>query len=98
MYSNENFAERTKELVISRGERNLEIAEASFALSERGLETLRDFSHVAKRAELGRGIEEARIGVTKAESALAIAQAKAKISILRKQRAVTEAEQAQDKP
>ncbi len=92
MYSEEQFAERTKELVLERGRRNLALAETAFALSQRELETLRDFTHVAKRAELTRALENAEREIESATAALEIAKAKADLSLLRKERAVTKAE------
>lgn len=92
MYSEEQFAERTKELVLARGRRNLDLAETAHGLSQRKLETLRDFTHVAKRAELTRAVENAGRAIDSAKTALQIEKAKAELTVLRKERAVAKAE------
>ncbi len=93
MYAQENFAERTKELVLTRGQRNLEIAEAAHALEQRKLETVRDFEHAAKRADLELEVAKAQVALARAHEALVLERAKAALAIDQKQHAILELEQ-----
>ena len=87
MYAQEDFAKTTKELVLMRGRKRLEMSERSLALAERRAVIAREFDH-KKRAK------EHAERVIKAESGLEDARARAKKSAFDRQTALLKAEHA----
>jgi hypothetical protein len=57
MYAVEQFADMTKELVLTRGRARLEMSKRSLDLALRNAEQLRSFEHPRKEHELTRGLE-----------------------------------------
>lgn len=92
MYQAEEFAQLTKELVLTRGQKSLEFAERDLALDRKDAAQLREYELPRKEKELARK-------VAKAERALADARAKKgkgdierELKLLRATNAVDEAE------
>jgi cysteinyl-tRNA synthetase len=69
MYKKEDFAELTKELVVSRGRKKLEFSQRGLELAKKGQEGLLNHDLPKKEKELAQAVE-------KAEKALQEAQAK----------------------
>ena len=69
MYKQEDFAELTKELVLSRGRKRLEFSQRGFDLAKKGQEEMLGHDLPKKEKELAQAVE-------KAEKALQEAQAK----------------------
>jgi len=69
MYKQEDFAELTKELVLSRGRKRLEFAQRGYEIAKKGQEELMGHDLPKKEKELAQAVE-------KAEKALSEAQAK----------------------
>jgi len=61
MYAQEEFAEQTKELVLARGRRALEVSRRQLALTERNLALLDHVELAAKERELVEELEQARL-------------------------------------
>ncbi|QDU67991.1 hypothetical protein [Engelhardtia mirabilis] len=70
MYDVEEFAEKTKELVISRGQTNLEMAQRSLDLQQRSHALLSDFELPKKTRALQREVDEAKRKLKRAERQL----------------------------
>lgn len=67
MYSAEEFAEMTKELVLRRGRRNLEIAQRNLAVEEAKLKMLTEEELPRKKRGLKAKLSEARAALAKAQ-------------------------------
>lgn len=61
MYAQEEFAEQTKELVLARGRRALEVSRRQLALTERNMAMLDHVELAAKERELVEELEQARL-------------------------------------
>lgn len=70
MYDVEEFAEKTKELVISRGERNLAFAQRSLELQERSHALLVEWELPKKTRALERAVTKAERGAARARTEL----------------------------
>jgi hypothetical protein len=90
MYAEEEFAAKTKELVLARSRRNLEHAQRALDLSERKLNELEGFELKGKE----HGLEHARLGAEKglmeAEQALAKVRLEKKIAVSKAEQEVQE--------
>lgn len=90
MYAADDFAEITKELVLARGRRSLEMAQRGLALSEAKFGLLTGHTLPAKQRELERAVR-------KAELALAEAQRDVERNKLEVEQALSKAQKALEK-
>ncbi len=81
MYAEEEFAEKTKELVITRGRRNLEHAQRGVAIGEGKFEKLQRDELPAEERELERAVVEAEGKLEAARLALRIAELKGRVAV-----------------
>ena len=81
MYAEEEFAEKTKELVITRGRRNLEHAQRGVAIGEGKFEKLQRDELPAEERELERAVVEAEGKLQAARLALRIAELKGRVAV-----------------
>jgi hypothetical protein len=88
MYSAEEFANKTKELVLTRGRARLEMA-------QKGLELAKQRAAEQRGREFPRRMEEAKLAVTKAERGLAEAREASERGALERKLSLLEAEHAQ---
>lgn len=92
MYSEEEFAERTKELVLLRSRRELEHARRAVELVRRKLTQLETFGLPGKERELEQGWLSAQKGALEAEQALAKLRLEKKIAVTKAEHEVVELE------
>lgn len=91
MYEEEEFAKTTKELVLTRGRRQVELAEAALAVARaRYQHKVRAFE--LERTEKESAVDEARIDVQKAEGAQKKAELETDLEVLEARRKVEEFE------
>lgn len=93
MYDEEDFAEKTKELVLNRGRRNLEHSQRALALAKEELRQLLEHELPAGERKLAWDLKLAREGVDKAQRELAIAALAMKIDTLQAEQDRQEARQ-----
>jgi hypothetical protein len=97
MYAAEEFAQKTKELVLQRGKRNLEHARRAVDLSERELKELEEFELAGEQREL----EQARIagekGLLESEQALEKLRLEKRIAIAKAEQELAELEKKAEK-
>ena len=93
MYDEEDFAEKTKELVLNRGRRNLEHSKRALALAKEELRQLVEHELPAGERELVWDLKLAREGLDKAQRDLAIAALATKIDTLQAEQDLKEARQ-----
>jgi hypothetical protein len=67
MYKDDEFAKKTKELVLKRGKRQVELSDRSLALAKREQEQLEKHTLPDRERDLRHKLEEARLDVGKAE-------------------------------
>ena len=91
MYAQEEFAGATKELVLSRGRRNLEHSKRAVTIGETKLASLTDAELPAEEAGLVRGVLEAEGALESARLALEIARLGGEASIKKAEQALTKA-------
>lgn len=96
MYAEEEFAEMTKELVLSRGRRNLEHARRSVAIGETKLARLVDAELPAEEAALARSVLEAEGALASARLALQIAEIGGQVSVTKATRALEKAKKGDE--
>ncbi len=91
MYAEHDFAEATKELVLSRGRRNLQVAEEATGLAERNFQFLvdeempkrqADLEHALMRAKAALEARRLELRMEELEHAEALRQAKRKLAEL----------------
>jgi len=87
MYAQEEFAETTKELVLMRGRSRLEMSKRSLELAERSAQQEREH-------DLPRQLEQARLGVGKAEQTAAEASQRVQRGELERRLSLMKAEHA----
>lgn len=92
MYAQEEFAEQTKELVLARGRRALEVARRQLALTERGMAMLDHVELAAKERELVEALEQARQKRTQLEQNCAHAELGRQVALEKARAAVAEAQ------
>ncbi len=95
MYKADQFAAMTKELVLQRGRRQVEVAERRLALSKAALAAKQEIEHVAKVKELEGKVADRRRALAKAERGLALAKLKSERDVLTATNALAKA-QAQE--
>ena len=91
MYAEEEFAEKTKELVLTRGRRNLEHAQRGVAIGESKLEKLQRDELPAEERELERAVVEAEGKLQAARLALPIAELKGRVALAEAETKLAEA-------
>ena len=82
MYKADQFAAMTKELVLQRGRRQLEVAERRLALSKAELATRQEVEHVGKRKEFEAKVAASQRALAKAERGLALAKLEGERDVL----------------
>jgi len=85
MYKAEEFAEMTKELVLKRGRRKLELAERDLALERRSFEMVAKHDLPKERRELEQKLESAREALEAAQLELAKEELSAQVSLAKAQ-------------
>ena len=94
MYQADEFATMTKELVLQRGRRTLEIAERKLQATDQKLLLLREVDQAQKRRELEAKVETARRALSKAERGVKQTQADAALELIKVKHALAKAEAA----
>lgn len=92
MYKADQFAAMTKELVLQRGRRQLEVAERRLALSKAALATRQEVEQVGKRKELEAKVAESQRALAKAERGLSLAKLEGERDVLTARNALASAE------
>ena len=82
MYEAEEFAEITKELIIKRGRRNLEVAERRMALAERRHQHLLEVEIPMEREKHEQAIVAAQNGVRSAELAMNLSDLESRLRLM----------------
>jgi hypothetical protein len=90
MYSKEEFATKTKELVITRSRRDLEHAKRALDLSERQLKETEGFELIGKERALEQANLEGEKGVVEAEQALTKKRLEKQIAIAKAEQELAE--------
>ena len=93
MYAAEEFAEKTKELVLTRGKTSVEMAKASLALSERRLALLANEQEM-QAAKQKVALHKAELAVQKAELDREQSKIQAKVRMMQAEKKVMDAEAA----
>ncbi|MFH0944737.1 MAG: hypothetical protein V2A76_06025 [Planctomycetota bacterium] len=104
MYDAEEFAEMTKELVLKRGRRNLELAERDLAVEKRSFDMVEKHDLPKEQRELEEGVkaageelEAAQLGLQKQELSSQVALTRARHKIDDLEHDLVEARQELDK-
>ncbi|MFN0241911.1 MAG: hypothetical protein ACKVWV_03385 [Planctomycetota bacterium] len=92
MYKQEELAALTKELVISRGKAQLELAARRLELALREDKEMRDHQHPKKLRELEQKVAEAEIGLREAKAKQAKQASEKELALLKAQHEVEDAE------
>lgn len=100
MYAQDEFARSTKELVLKRGRRKLELSERSLAIGRQEIDFLREHTlpqqereHQRKVADAELELQKARLELKKADLELALGARKAKDRVADLQRDIAELQQ-----
>jgi hypothetical protein len=67
MYKDDEFAKKTKELVLKRGKRQVELSDRSLSLAKREQEQFQQHTQPDRERDLQHKVDEARLDVQKAE-------------------------------
>ena len=94
MYAEEEFAEKTKELVLTRGRRALTHSKRQLELENKKLEKLVQVDQVIERQKLERGLQEAEGKVEGAKLAVEIAKLEGRVGV---EKAAHKLKKARDK-
>ncbi len=81
MYSADEFASMTKELVLKRGRRHMELAQRDLAVEEKDLEDLQQYELPRERRELEDEVKSAETGVTLAEQSAATTELEQRLAV-----------------
>jgi HlyD family secretion protein len=92
MYADDDFAEKTKELVLARGRRSLEVARRAVELVEVQRRNLLEQELPEKERLLQRELEEAKAAVIQAERAFERARLRTELSVAKARHELTEKE------
>jgi hypothetical protein len=92
MYEAEEFAQLTKELVLMRGEKNLEFAQKDLALDVREAAQLKEFELPKKERELERAKAKAERALSNAKAKKSKIDVERELKLLRAKNALDEAE------
>lgn len=92
MYAAEEFASKTKELVLTRSHRDLELARRALALAERKRQQLESYELPEKEHELAKDLQAAETGVVEAEQSLEHRRLEHRVSVLEAETEVAELE------
>lgn len=94
MYAQEDFAETTKELVLTRGRAQVEMARTGLDLARREMQQLEAYEHPRRERELVREVEEAEAAKARAEADLARGNVQRHLDLLKAKHAVEDATEA----
>lgn len=83
MYKQEDFAELTKELVLSRGRKRLEFSQRGYELAKKGQEDLLGHELPKKEKELAQAVEKAEKGLHEAQAKKDRGALEAKLKLMR---------------
>ncbi len=92
MYAEEEFAEKTKELVLTRGKRSVEVAKRSLAISEQRLDVLMNLELPASRKKAELALHKAELALEKARSGKERSLLEARIALQKAEHKLREAE------
>ncbi len=91
MYADEEFAEKTKELVITRGRREMEFAQRALELAQRRLERLQNVELPEKARAIETKRIEAAAAVESAERAMRVAELSRALGLAKAEKALEDA-------
>lgn len=94
MYADEEFAEKTKELVLNRGRRNLEHARRGLEIQAQKLQLLVEYELPKEQYEKELAVDEAEQKLAQAERSLELARVKGKSGVAKAEHALQEARTA----
>jgi len=94
MYASEEFAEMTKELVLKRGRRSLELAKRSLEVSAMNMKGLREEELPKKQRALELELLEAEQKLARAETELEKTRIEARVSQMKSRQKIADAEKA----
>jgi hypothetical protein len=97
MYAEQDLADKTRELVIGRTQRRLELSRAACALNEEKLARLTTVDHPQKSAQLGEEIEAAEAELEAANLLQRSERVEAELAVLKARHALLDAEEALSK-
>jgi hypothetical protein len=92
MYSQEQFAKATKELVLTRGRSHLEMAKRDLELSQRRSELAGSFDQPKRERELSEALAKTEATLTQARTKLERNKLQRKLDAMKAQHAVEDAE------
>lgn len=94
MYKQEDLAALTKELVLTRGRKKLEMAQRNFELDQKEAAALRDFEQPKKLRDLEHGVTKAERELREAKAKQAKTATEKELSLLKAEHEVDELEKA----
>jgi len=97
MYKKEDFAELTKELVLSRGKKNLEFAQRSLEIAKKDQEGLTSHELPKRETELDQAVQRAEKGLDEARSKKDRTAVEVKLKLLKAEHRVEEAQRELEK-
>lgn len=97
MYAQEEFADMTKELVLTRGRVRLAMSKRDLELAQRRAEQLRGFDHPKRERELAERAAKAEQALQEAQSKVDKGRAESKLALLKAEHALDEAERELNK-
>jgi hypothetical protein len=97
MYAQEEFADLTKELVLTRGRAALEMAQRDFDLAEKRAAQAREFEWPRKQRELEEKVAATRRALDEARSRAEKGQLERKLALMEAEEAVSKAREALEK-
>ena len=97
MYEQEEFAELTKELVLKRGRRQLELSKRSLEVSDMRLKGLKNEGLPKRRRALEHMLRDAELKVAQSEAALRKVELSNKVASMKARQKIVDAERALSK-
>jgi hypothetical protein len=97
MYAEEEFATKTKELVITRSRRDLELSRRSLELARRRKAAQDTYEHPAKERDLAQAVKSAEKELLEAEQSLAKKRLATKIALAKAEQEFAELEKKAEK-
>lgn len=97
MYSQEDFAKTTKELVLERGKRNVDIAKRQLDLGEREMGAMEKIELAGKERDLREKLRQAELAHQQADAKLAEGELSTKIKLAKSKAGLREKEKALEK-
>jgi len=92
MYSQEDFAQTTKELVLTRGRARLAMSKRDLDLAERRAAALKDFEHKKRDKELGDRVTKAQSGLDDAKARAAKSEIERRLALMKAEHALDDAQ------